>query len=912
MVIGALVVWVGMAASAQARPPYKRALADTFGPFLSKKLNDCRTCHVPESTESKDTVAIEKKPHNVFGARLKAVKKELAKDGKKTDILSRIDAVAEEDSDGDGVPNLIEILSGHFPGDPDDKPTAEEVAAARRTLVEYQKYRSGYPWRPFEVVHRPAPPKIKNSAWVRNPIDAFLAAEHEERGLTPRPEATRAVLLRRVFLDLIGLPPTPEELHAFLDDKTGDAYEKVVDRLLASPQYGERWGRHWMDVWRYSDWAGWGAEVRDSQPHIWRWRDWIVESLNADKGYDRMIVEMLAGDEIAPEDPNTLRATGYLVRNWKRYSREKWMQDTVDHTFLAFQATTLACARCHDHQFDPILQKEYYQVRAIFDPHQVRIDRLPGQSDITKDGVAHAFDGTLDAKTFLFIRGDERNPDKTLLEPGVPEAMGGRFPTIEPVKLPRNAYLPDRREFVEKEMVVAGAESIKKSKAALETTRMSAARAVAQAMLDDPLRAMSRLAGAQTALNAAALAQVDAPLSEARQAALEVILRLEHLEEAGKKDTEDWTQAATATVTAQRQVALLEARRNVLVAEYAHAAAPANARTETAKNREAAQKALATAETNTQQPAGTAYTPRPLPQYPTTSTGRRLAFARWIADRENPLTARVAMNHIWLRHFGQAIVPTVFDFGRNGRPPSHPALLDWLAVEFMDQKWSMKAMHRLIVTSSAYRMASTTDPANVAVDRDNRYLWRMPTRQAEAEVVRDCVFYVAGKLDRTMGGPDIDQNLGLTLPRRSLYFRHAPEKEVEFLKIFDSADVVECYQRKSTVMPQQALALSNSELSLKHARILARALAAAKQEQDPATFTTAAFERVLSRRPTESELTECIAFLKQQTEQHTKAPLTPVTGPDPEGKQPSADPALRARENLVHVLLNHHDFVTIR
>jgi hypothetical protein len=911
--IGCLcVLWLGVASPAHARPAHRRALADYFGPFLSKKLNDCRTCHMPDSKESKDPIAVEKKPHNVFGARLKAVKKELAKDGKKTDIMSRLEAVAEEDSDGDGVPNLIEILTGHFPGDADDKPTTEEVAAARKTLVEFQKYRSGYPWQPFEIVQRPAVPKVKNTAWVRNPIDAFLAAEHEERGLSPRPEAPRAVLLRRVYLDLIGLPPTPEELHAFLDDKSEDAYEKVVDQLLASPQYGERWGRHWMDVWRYSDWAGWGAEVRDSQPHIWRWRDWIVESLNADKGYDRMIVEMLAGDEIAPTDPNTLRATGYLVRNWKRYSREKWMQDTVDHTFLAFQGTTLACARCHDHQFDPILQKEYYQVRAVFEPHQVRIDRLPGQLDTTKDGVAHAYDGTLDAKTFVFLRGDDSNPDKTPLEPGVPEAMGGRFPKIEPIPLPRDAYLPDKRAFVEKESLAAAIDTIKMSRAALETSRVNAARAVAQAMLHDPFRAIPCLAGAQTALNVEALAEVDAPLAEARQAALESILRVEHLEDAGKKDSEEWNQAATATVLAQRQDAALEGRRNVLVAQQAHAAAPAAMRAEAAKKIADAEKALAAAEANTKQPAGTAYTPRNLPVHPATSTGRRLAFARWIADRDNPLTARVAMNHIWLRHFGQAIVPTVFDFGRNGRAPSHPALLDWLAAEFMDQRWSMKAMHRLIVTSSTYRMASTTDPANVAIDRDNRYLWRMPARQAEAEVVRDCVFYVAGKLDQTMGGPDIDPNLGLTLPRRSLYFRHAAEKEVEFLKIFDSADVVECYQRKSTVMPQQALALSNSELTLKYARVLARSLAAAKKDQDLSAFTIAAFERILSRPPNDAETAECVAFLKQQAERHAKEPAPPPAGPDPEGKQPSAEPALRARENLVHVLLNHHDFVTIR
>src|SRR5205807_7883189 len=178
-----------------------------------------------------------------------------------------------------------------------------------------------------------------------------IAVEHEELGLKPRSEAPKAVLLRRVYLDLIGLPPTPDELHAFLNDKSPDAYEKVVDRLLASPSYGERWGRHWMDIWRYSDWAGYGPQVRDSQPHIWRWRDWIVESLNEDKGYDRMIVEMLAGDEIAPDDPKILRATGFLVRNYKLLSREKWMTDAVEHTSMGFLGVTMGCAGCHDHMY---------------------------------------------------------------------------------------------------------------------------------------------------------------------------------------------------------------------------------------------------------------------------------------------------------------------------------------------------------------------------------------------------------------------------------------------------------------------------------------------------------------------------------------------------------------------------------
>src|SRR5262245_41484237 len=440
------LVTILAAGEVHARPAHKRALADYFGPFLAKELNDCRTCHLPDRPDAKDDDA--EKPHNPFGARLKAVRDELKKAGKRTSIPDRIEAVAEEDSDCDGVPNLLELLSGHAPGDPADKPTAAELARAREALAAFRKSKDAYAWAPFEVVKRPPVPEVKNTAWVRNPIDAFLAAEHESHGLTPRPEAPRAILLRRVYLDLIGLPPTPEELHAFLEDQSPDAYEKVVDRLVASPQYGERWGRHWMDVWRYSDWAGYGPQVRDSQPHIWQWRDWIVESLNPDKGYDRMVVEMLAGDELAPDDPATLRATGYLVRNYKLLSREKWMQDTVEHTAQAFLGITLGCARCHDHMYDPILQKEYYAVRAVFEPHNVRTDRLPGQPDLKKDGLPRAFDANPSAPTYLFLRGDDRMPDKTPLAPGVPEFLGGSLGPITPVPLPRSAYAPDSRDFV--------------------------------------------------------------------------------------------------------------------------------------------------------------------------------------------------------------------------------------------------------------------------------------------------------------------------------------------------------------------------------------------------------------------------------------------------------------------------------
>jgi hypothetical protein len=908
----ALILLLFAGSLLQARPAHKQALVDYFGPFLPKHLNDCRTCHLPDSAAASDSTSA--KPHNPFGARLKAVKSELRKAGKPITIAARLEAVADEDSDGDGVPNWLELLSGHFPGDPKDKPTAAEIAEARKKLAAFREFQKGYRWTPFERVKRPTVPTVTNLAWVRNPIDAFIASEHEARGLRPRPEAGRSTLLRRVYLDLHGLPPTPDELHAFLADQSSDAYEKVVDRLLDSPRYGERWGRHWMDIWRYSDWAGWtdGGQIRDSQPHIWRWRDWIIDSLNRDKGYDRVILEMLAADELAPEDPDALRATGYLVRNYKMLSREKWMQDTVDHTFLAFQGVTLGCARCHDHMYDPILQKEYYQVRAIFEPHNVRIDRIPGQPDTKKDGLARVYDANPNVATYLFIRGDDRTPDKTPLPPQVPEILGGKFVLSKPLKLPLAAFAPDCRDFVRREESHAAQANVARLRAEWRAIdRAPRIRAAAAIPGQNPLSVAATLVLEKKNFDSLTLAQVELELAEAQQSALAAVLHVEKLEEGGKKGSVKWKPAALAAAAAQRRIALVQARRNLVAAVLIDQAAPGKTKGDVAQKLREARTALAKAEAESKLPLTTTYTKRPTTSYPDITTGRRLAFAGWLASRDNPLTARVAMNHIWLRHFGQAIVPSVFDFGRNGRPPSHPALLDWLAAEFIDRGWSMKAMHRLIVTSATYRMPSTTDPANVALDRDNQYLWRMPSRRVEAEVVRDCVFYVAGRLDLTMGGPDIDYHQGLTTPRRSIYFRHAAEKQMEFLKLFDCAAVTECYQRKESILPQQALALANSEVTLVHARLLARQLAT-RTGSDATAFTIAAFEQVLSRPPTAQELDECVAFLNRQAQQFNKTkPKVPVySGSD--GHVPAAEPTLRARESLVHVLLNHNDFVTIR
>ena len=460
---------------AEARPSHRKALADFIGAGFATRLNDCRTCHQPQSSEEAvESLELGVKPHNAFGRRLKVLRRERKEAGAPTDLIARLEAIANEDSDADGAPNLLELLTGHNPGEAEDVPTAAELVEGNRKVGAFLARPRGYAWRPLERVERPALPAVRDSNAIHNPIDLFVMAQLEGQGIAPNPEARKATLLRRVTIDLTGLPPSAHELHFFLKDNREDAYERLVDRLLDSPQYGERWGRHFLDVWRYSDWAGYGTQVRDSQPHIWRWRDWVVDSLNANVGYDQMVLAMLAGDELAPESTDALRATGFLVRNYKLLSRERWLQETVDHASQAFLGLTLGCARCHDHMYDPIRQRDYYEFRAIFEPHKVRIDRLPGEADTNKVGLARAFDADLEAKTFVFERGDERAPGKAPVAPNVPEALGGHY-AISEVTLPPFAVAPHKRPFVVAEDLAA---SDRTRARALESGRLNIAKAL--------------------------------------------------------------------------------------------------------------------------------------------------------------------------------------------------------------------------------------------------------------------------------------------------------------------------------------------------------------------------------------------------------------------------------------------------
>lgn len=766
----------------------------------------------------------------------------------------------------------------------------------------------------FQRPLRPVVPQVPVAGWSRHPIDAFLAADHQRLGLVRLEPAEKHVLLRRVYLDLIGLPPTRAQLQAFLANDSPTALEQVVHRLLDHPGYGERWGRHWMDVWRYSDWYGLGAQVRYSQKHIWRWRDWIIQSLNEDKPYSRMIVEMLAGDEIAPTDPDTLRATGFLARNYFLFNRTTWLDTTVEHTSKALLGLTLNCARCHDHKYDPLSQTDYYQMRAVFEPHQVRVDPIPGEIDLDRNGLPRAFDNNVDLPTYVFVRGNAQDPDKSrVIQPGVPAVLASGQLQATPVELPLEAYSPGLQAFALADHLAAAAQQIETAQKAVADAQLQFAAAE---------RGTSGASGEEEKPLSVATAQAMLTVAERTLAAAELrpaALRAAYAADVARAraaSPEETTRLIRAAAHAARKYELARAEQAVSGADQELAAADQKKRAAAEKKLAAARAALEKARRGLSAP-GERYTslyvsrraangmvdeatPRHGP-YSKVSTGRRTALARWIASEDNPLTARVAINHIWLRHFGQPLVESMTDFGlRTPRPRQH-ALLDWLAVEFMQHDWSMKHLHGLIVTSRAYQLNSSllgADESTRRADPDNNYYWRRKPIRMESQVVRDSMLHLAGVLDPTIGGPTIDPGREDTVFRRSLYFTHSRDDRAKFMSMFDDADILRCYRRKESIVPQQALALANSKLALLMSRKIAARLCAQHDQANQRQFAVAAFESVLLTRPTAEEVAACCAAMTRTV--------------DALKKRKHSDPDLRARENLVHALLNHNDFITIR
>ena len=781
----------------------------------------------------------------------------------------------------------------------------------------------------FRPRQRPPVPTVARGDWVRNPIDAFISRSHEAATLSPRPEAPRRLQIRRLYLDLIGLPPTEAEMRQALGDPSEEGYARTVDRLLEDPRHGERWARHWMDVWRYSDPWGLGDQHRNSARHLWHWRDWIVESLNADLPYDEMIRLMLAADESHPDDLEQLRATGFLARNYFLFNRNQWLDETVEHVGKAFLGLTLNCAKCHDHKYDPLPQTDYYRMRAFFEPYQVRMDLVPGEADLARDAIPRAYDRNPETPTYLFVRGQETQPDRSrVMAPGVPALLGVTLPDIRPVDLPPTAWQPERRPWVlETQVRVARQE--------LETVRAEAARALAKAA---------------ASTNAAASVSSSAKIAVA-EARLESVIRRAEAQRASWKDGPTSANAANAAnatdvarraaVTAERREKLARHRLTLAETELKRATAEASKKDALAKELATQTERLIALEKEAAQEPASSDTFSPFPGMawvPTRfldstkddpavppqhhSTGRRTALARWITDPGNPLTARVAVNHLWNRHFGASLAPALFDLGRKGGTPEHAELIDWLACELVDHNWSLKHLHRLIVTSAAYRMDSTLAGASaeLARDPDNRHWWRRTPIRLESQVIRDALLAHAGRLDTTHGGPTVGSSDQAQSRRRSLYFHHSNNDRNLFLTTFDEALVKECYRRETSIVPQQALALLNGRLVGDCAPDIARNLASTSPDPSDEAFVRHAFEQLLGFEPGPAELQAALEALRGPfagSAGEAGGKVGPATGASAVKAQKTQaqaqqDVPMPARARLVWSLVNHGDFVTLR
>ncbi|QDU49033.1 PSD1 and planctomycete cytochrome C domain-containing protein [Gimesia panareensis] len=735
----------------------------------------------------------------------------------------------------------------------------------------------------FNPPARPPTPAVTAQQRVSNPIDAFILRKLEEHQLTLQPEADRLTLLRRASFDLIGLPPSPEEIKQFLDDQRPDAYARMIDRLLASPHYGERWGRHWLDVAGYTDSAG----ILSSDlplPLAYRYRDYVIRAFNKDKPYDRFLQEQIAGDELTdywtayntqdtlPEEVvEGITATGFLrtaadasrpdfssIKNAAGQYFYPTMFDTLQIVCSSTMGLTVQCARCHSHKFDPVPQVDYYRMQAVFTGAYRPTDWVPQMNRRLK----------------IASKKQKQSADKINAE-------------------------------VDKQ--------VKQLKAGFEKYKQG---------LADQIFA-KRL----TALPEQIRDDVEIAFAVSKENRSEIQKYLfEKFEKQLRPDVKELYQAFKANFpeyvikgkALNDQVAAAEKRRIHFDEVRALYDLPGSVTT----------PVLLRGDPQTPGPnvepgvITTIDTPEPFswtpPPKDTPTSGRRLAFARWLTQPEHPLTARVMVNRIWLHHFSTGIVSTPEDFGVSGSPPSHPELLDWLATEFVRNGWSIKHMHRLILTSSTWRQRSRVSPetrqAGTAIDPENRLLWRQNMQRLQAEPLRDAVLATSGLLDPTMfGAPIAVQRLKsgeVIVPvksapdRRSIYIQILRLNPQTMLRAFDQPEMtVNCTNRSTSTVSTQALTLLNSDPMVRAANAFAKRVQTEQPEDPTGRAVLAAFSRPI----TSDERELFTEFLEEQTAKHL-ATHSSKEQQKPEIIKQSKQLALA---DLCHMLLSANEFAYI-
>jgi mono/diheme cytochrome c family protein len=695
-------------------------------------------------------------------------------------------------------------------GAPYDRPLAAGAAEKKDRGAVTEADREFWSFRPLD---RPEPPKVKDDAWCRTPVDRFVLAKLESKGLKPNQSAPRRTLIRRATFDLTGLPPTAEEIDAFEADASPDAYQRLIDRLLASPRHGERWARHWLDLARYAESHGYEQDY--DRPFAYHFRDFLIRALNEDMPYDRFVRLQVAGDEFEPDNPEAMTATGFLgagthatqiTANQVEKERYDELDDMAATTGTAFLGLTVGCARCHDHKFDPIPTADYYRLVATF------TTTVRSEIDLDLDP-----DSTRKAKAEYDRRGAALDAERVKFERQT-------LPVRVDAWLKSNPRLPR-----------------------LTASPVSLVFRAVESVLSIP---DSRRTPAQNSLLGAWYRSTDMEW-------LDIVRRArEHTADPPKpKNT------LKAMVTSEGFPAI---RFHTQGADFFD-------KTYLLKRGDLAQKqGEATSGVLTVLNRAPDGEPRwkATPPNGWRTSYRRTGLANWMTDVDygaGQLLARVIVNRLWQHHFGRGIVATPSDFGAQGERPTHPELLDWLAGELIRGGWRLKPIHKLMMTSAVYMQTADDDPARSRIDRENTLCWKRPHRRLEAEAIRDAMLAVSGTLDPTMYGPG---TLDEGMRRRSIYFQIKRSQLIPLMILFDAPDsLVGIGKRSSTTVAPQALALMNNPNVRGYAAGLA-ARVEPKAKDSPAEAIRSAYRLALGRPPEPVEMVAALDFVLVQSERY--------------------------------------------
>jgi mono/diheme cytochrome c family protein len=727
-------------------------------------------------------------------------------------------------------------------------------------------------------------PAFSSTDRVRTPVDAFLAAELHKHELEFSSDAAKATLLTRAYFDLVGLPPSREELAAFLADSDPQAYEHAIDRLLESPHYGERWGRYWLDVAGYADSDGYTAADTE-RPFAYKYRDYVIRAFNADKPFDQFIHEQLAGDELTtgdpnnltPEDQDRLAATGYLRMAAdgtatggidQDTARNQVMSDTIKIVSTSLLGLSVGCAQCHDHRYDPIPQADYYRLRAVFEPAYNWKDwKLPEQRRVS-----------------LWTDADRAKAAEV-------DAEAGKIGAERQTKL--DAFM---NEALEKELEK------------LEEPRREPLRVAYKAAADARTDEQKKLLDDAPQIKNLSPGTLYQYMPQAAEELKKIDAQIAAIQ--AKKPFQDFIPILT------------EVPGNIPPTFLFHRGDPQQPKQEIGPGGltvcSAPGERLTIAPDDGERP----------------TSGRRLALARWITGDANPLTARVIANRIWLHHFGRGLVNTPADFGAMGEKPSHPQLLDWLARDLTSNGWKLKRMHKLIMTSTAYRQSSQRNPRATEIDPEDRLYARMPVRRLEAEALRDRILATTGALNRQQFGspvpvkedgvgqivvaPDVPAGAepppGHAAFRRSVYVQVRRSQPLAMLHAFDQPVMeTNCERRAVSTVATQSLMLMNSDFALQQAGYFAARIRK-EAAGDPTRQVETAWQLAFGRAPEPGELERALSFMAAQNA--PAAPVAVAAATQAAGAQPPADtsaaqPAVDALVNLCQVLLSTNEFLYV-